>query len=244
MCASIQADWRNWSECVCVCWSNTCSVATLAISVAEHISSQGLRFLVPWRSNADICTSFQEIAAVSLPVFGAIAISILFVMKLPAETQRAAWTVGIMWTIPEECYSLVWDEKTASASLQNRDVKKRNQVTQTASVDKTKQLPNMDQWLVKITSQQSTEKHNIACILCWNKYTSTRVFYLVFNFLFMNPCTYKIKFVRIILSRDLIWWMGTIPNKWRSWGTSRHTEISGRLRFSDTWLHWYRNIPL
>lgn len=70
----------------------------------------------------------------------------------------------------------------------------------------------MDQSLVTITSQHSTEKRNIVCILSWNKYTSTRVFCLVFNFLFKNPCTYKIKFVKIILSCDLIR-VGTIPNK-------------------------------
>ena len=225
-----------------MCWPNTCAVATLAISVSEQISGQGLRFLLPWRGNADICISFQEIAVVSLPGCGANAISTLFVRKLPAETQRAEWPVGNVWTIPEECYSLVGDDENcfcvATESHETHyGVKTRNKVTQTASVGKTKQLPNMDQWLVTIISQHSTEKRNIVCILSWNKYTSTRVFCLVFNFLFKNPSTYEITFVRIILSCDLIW-VGTIPNKWRSWGTSRHNEISGRLRFSDTWLKW------
>ena len=48
--------------CVCVCVRarvRACvlaqyrSVATLVISVSEHTSGQGLRFLLPWRGNAD-----------------------------------------------------------------------------------------------------------------------------------------------------------------------------------------------
>jgi len=77
----------------------------------------GLRFLLPWRGNADICITFQEFAVVSLPGCGAIAISILFVRKLPAETQTAVWPVGNVWTITEECYSLVGDSGVPRGGL-------------------------------------------------------------------------------------------------------------------------------